>query len=137
MADTRHEARRIALQGLYAMGESGQDDLRAWVEQLRELDDAPAPSAYSHKTLAMLCDAFAAHHRKARELLGRELRQPLERLAAIERSCLILAVCEQLGSPQTPRQIVISEWVKLGRAFGSPTGYKMVNKVLDDLEVAA
>ena len=135
MVDTRHVSRRMALQGLYALGESRQGDLRGSISKLGGMAGQDASHEHSKSTLAVLCSSFEQHHEQAERLLGAVLKQPLEQIASIERSCMVLAVCEQLGAPETPRQIVISEWVKLGREFGSETGYKMVNKVLDNLEL--
>ena len=57
----------------------------------------------------------------------------LERMAAVDRSILRLAVYELLHSPETPRHAVINEALEIARRFSGEDSVKFINGVLDPI----
>ena len=55
----------------------------------------------------------------------------LERMAAIDRNLLRLAVYELLHTPDTPPAVVINEALELARAFSTGESVEFINGVLD------
>ena len=55
----------------------------------------------------------------------------LERMAAIDRAILRLAVFELLHSPEVPPKVAVNEAVELGKRFGSENSGAFINGILD------
>ena len=55
----------------------------------------------------------------------------LERLAAVDRSILRLALCELLHHPETPPKAVINEALEIARRFSGVDSVQFINGVLD------
>ncbi|MBF2734575.1 MAG: hypothetical protein ISN26_00520 [Betaproteobacteria bacterium AqS2] len=48
---------------------------------------------------------------------------------------MLLALVELRSELGTPRNVAISQWVEACKEYGSPAGYKMVNSVLDGMDL--
>ena len=57
----------------------------------------------------------------------------LERMPAVDRNILRLAVYEMLSEPDVPKLVVIDEAVELAKKFGSDQTSRFVNGLLDGL----
>jgi len=57
----------------------------------------------------------------------------LERMAAVERNLLRMAVAEMLGLKETPFPIVINEALEIGRRYAAPESINFLNGVLDSI----
>jgi N utilization substance protein B len=73
-----------------------------------------------------------------KEELDRQLRESaqnwrLERMAAVDRNILRLALYEMLSYPATPPAVVINEALEIARRFSSRDSVKFVNGILDAL----
>jgi N utilization substance protein B len=55
----------------------------------------------------------------------------LERLAAVDRNILRLAMCELLFHNDTPHAVVIDEAIEIAKKFGAEESARFVNGVLD------
>jgi transcription antitermination protein NusB len=55
----------------------------------------------------------------------------LERMAAIDRAILRLAVFELLHCPEVPPKVAVNEAVELGKRFGSENSGAFINGILD------
>ncbi len=55
----------------------------------------------------------------------------LERMAAIDRAILRLALFELLHSPEVPPKVVVNEAVELGKRFGADNSGAFINGILD------
>ena len=132
----RRQARRLLLQGVYALGDDLIGDLRpridATLTQTKEADRPP----YAKDLLTELIDGFNTRKEDAMAFLEQQLHIPLEGINLTERIVLILAVVEMLACPQTPKAIVINEWIEVSKEFGSAGGHRLVNAVLDRLSLA-
>jgi transcription antitermination protein NusB len=71
-----------------------------------------------------------------KEELDRQLRQHtqhwrLERMAAVDRNILRLALYEMLNYPETPPAVVINEALEIARRFSARDSVEFVNGILD------
>jgi N utilization substance protein B len=57
----------------------------------------------------------------------------LERMPAVDRNLLRMAVAELLGFKSTPFPIVINEALEIGRRYSSPESINFLNGVLDSI----
>lgn len=57
----------------------------------------------------------------------------MDRMAAVDRNVLRAAVAEFLGFPQTPKPVVINEYLEVARKFSSPEAVHFINGVLDSI----
>jgi N utilization substance protein B len=55
----------------------------------------------------------------------------MERMPAVDRNLLRMAVAEMLGYPNTPAAIVINEALEIGRKYAAPESITFLNGVLD------
>jgi transcription antitermination protein NusB len=55
----------------------------------------------------------------------------LERMAAVDRAILRLALFELLHCPEVPPKVVVNEAVELGKSFGAENSGAFINGILD------
>lgn len=128
----RHRAREAALQMLYQreVGRIGayeavatywplQDPEGRVSEGLRELANALVKGTIER--VAEIDALLSAHAHNWR----------IERMAAIDRQVLRLAVFELLSAPETPPKVVINEALELTRTYSGDEAVPFVNGVLD------
>ncbi len=60
----------------------------------------------------------------------------LERMAAVDRNVLRLAIYEMLHHPETPPAVIINEALELARRFSTPDSVEFTNGVLDAVRKA-
>lgn len=128
----RHQARRLALLGAYSLGEGLVGDLGLGVESALAADGGSGLVAeHSSELLGTIVSSFNARREDAMARLDGLMDFPLEEVALVDRIVLVLAMLELLDCPETPKAVVINEWVNLCKEYGSDKGYRMVNAVLD------
>jgi len=125
---TRRRSRELALQLLYqneltdASPESMQEGFDEWqsaAEGVREFADR-----LLRGTLSRLAEIDAE--------LGRQTTHwRLERLAAVDRNILRLAMYELMFEEGTPHAVVIDEAIEIAKKFGAKDSGRFVNGVLD------
>lgn len=124
----RRRGRELALQMLYQHELAGTD-VGAMLTSFDELVQAPEPVREFAVSLASGVIA------KLPELDGRLVDQAdnwrLERMAAVDRNILRLALYELLFAAETPPAVVIDEAVEIAKRFGSERSSQFVNGVLD------
>lgn len=125
---SRRRARELALQLLYqyemteAPPEQMQEDFEEWksaTDGIREFADVLIRGTLDH--LEEIDDELAtqtAHWR-------------LERLAAVDRNILRLAMYELLFHAETPHAVVIDEAIEIAKKYGAEESARFVNGVLD------
>ncbi len=122
----RRRARQLALQILF------QIDLGKFsLEEVLETQRAERPRE-DWPFITGLCAGVADHRRALDRVIETHARQSgwaLERLAAVDRSILRLALYE-LQQGETPPSVVISEAVELAKTFGGAESGRFVNGVL-------
>jgi N utilization substance protein B len=136
---TRRKSRELALQMLFQadMGKQDAEQVRNtfWAEhgtasaEVRGFaDDLFRVATDRVADIDPLIEKHAEHWR-------------MERMAAVDRNLLRVAVAELLSYPETPRAVVINEALEIARKFSSPESVHFVNGVLDsvgkELEVSS
>jgi len=125
---TRRRARELALQLLYQHEHTGADlevmqtDFDEWknaTDSVRAFADHLLRGTLDHlEELDEQLEQQTAHWR-------------LERLAAVDRNILRLAMFELLYDSDTPRAVVIDEAIEIAKKFGAEESGRFVNGVLD------
>lgn len=124
----RRHARELALQLLYQHEHTGADldvmqtDFDEWTsatDGAREFADF-----LLRGTLANLVDLDE-------ELELQTAHWRLERLAAVDRNILRLAMFELKHEPDTPPAVIIDEAIEIAKKFGAEESGRFVNGVLD------
>lgn len=127
MSQTRHKARRLAVQALYTWQVAAQDLADIEQQYCQDQDMSKIDGEYFrellHKVPARL-DELDAH---IAPLLDREI----DEVDAIERAILRLACYELTFRLDVPYRVVINESIKLAKTFGADQSHKFVNGVLD------
>lgn len=127
---SRHRAREYALQMLY-QSEVGGAPMHDVVEQFWRQERVSEDVRRFAERLALgTVAALPEIDRLLRE--GIE-NWRLERLGAVDRSVLRLAVHEFLHEPDTPRIVVIDEAIELAKRYGGEESGQFVNGILDAL----
>ena len=124
----RRRARELALQLMYQHEHTGADldamqtDFDEWTgaaDEVREFAD-------------FLLRGTLANLTKLDEELARQTAHwRLERLAAVDRNILRLAMFELMHEPDTPPAVVIDEAIEIAKKYGAEESGRFVNGVLD------
>jgi transcription antitermination protein NusB len=128
-AGTRRKSRELAMQMLFQgdIGKQTPDEVRAtfWkagdeVEtEVRGFAEDLFRSAVTHQE--QIDELIAANSRHWR----------LERMPAVDRNLLRMAIGEMLAFKSTPFPIVINEALEIGRRYSAPESINFLNGMLD------
>jgi N utilization substance protein B len=150
----RHTAREMAVQMLYQHDLGGSSLPQVFLHF--DLSDYLAPDEAaagvgagdrreeSEKVRRRVHEAFeharvlvegAAEHREEIDQLIRSQADNwrLERMPAVDRNILRLAVYELLHQPDVPKLVVLDEAIELAKKYGSEQSSRFVNGLLDGL----
>lgn len=120
-AGPRRQARERALSLLYEAEAKGSSPAVVLEEQPLEAEPF----------VAQLVRGVADRQAELDELIGdHAVGWPLERLAAIDRNVLRLAVYELLALPDVPTAVVLDEAVELAKRYSTDDSGRFVNGVL-------
>jgi len=129
----RRQARTVALQALYECEVGGL----ALADAFGVLDGAGAPdvAALGERDRAFaetLARGVLAERAALDERIGQAAQHwRVERMAALDRLVLRLAIHQWLARPDTPPRVVINEAIELARAYSGEEAARFVNGVLD------
>jgi N utilization substance protein B len=128
----RRRAREAALQMLYQweVGRLGPDEVVATYWTSRDPDEDVSEELRSFAN-ALVTGTIERVSEIDGLLSARAHNWRIERMAAIDRLVLRLAVFELLSAPETPAKVVINEALELTRTFSSVEAVAFVNGVLD------
>lgn len=124
----RRRGRELALQMLYQHELAGTDVERIF-SSFDELEEAP-PGAREF-AVALVRGVLARRDEIDERLGGQADNWRLDRMAAVDRNILRLALYELLFEGDTPPAVVIDEAVEIAKRFGSERSSQFVNGVLD------
>jgi N utilization substance protein B len=126
---SRHAARQLAVQALYALEMNPETTPFGAVERAlaesenrqpdREFAEELVTGAWEHRTESD--DAIQRYSQ----------RWKLHRIDRVDKSVLRLAAHELLHRPETPAPVILDEGVELAKEFGSPDSSAFVNGILD------
>jgi N utilization substance protein B len=131
--ESRHQARETALQMLYQweVGRLAMSDVRQtfWTQA----PDDIAPLSEDLRAFAtLLADGVAAHVAELDPVIAQAAEHwRLERMNAIDRLILRMAVYEFLYQRDTPGKVVINEALELARTFSGDESVRFINGILD------
>lgn len=125
---TRRKSREFALQCLYQIEISREDPEQAlglfWAEH-------PADAGV-REYATRLVQGTRADLERIDTLLARCARNwTLQRMAAVDRNILRMAVYEMLSCGETPPVVVINEAVDIAKKYSTPDSGAFVNGILD------
>ncbi len=125
---SRRRARELALQLLYQfeLTDASPEEMQAGFEEWRNATESVREFAdiLLRGTLDRLGEID-------KELVLQTTHWRLERLAAVDRNILRLAMYELIYDPDTPHAVVIDEAIEIAKKFGTKDSGRFVNGVLD------
>ena len=125
---TRRRARELALQLLYQfeLTDASPEEMQAGFEEWRNASDSVRDFAD-----ALLRGTLARIDELDEELGRQTTHWRLERLAAVDRNILRLAMYELIYETETPHAVVIDEAIEIAKKYGTKDSGRFVNGVLD------
>jgi N utilization substance protein B len=125
---TRRRARELALQLLYQfeLTDASPEEMQAGFEEWRHASDEVREFAD-----ALLRGTLARINELDKELGRQTTHWRLERLAAVDRNILRLAMYELIHETGTPHAVVIDEAIEIAKKYGTKDSGRFVNGVLD------
>ena len=124
MKTSRHQAREIALQALYAWQLSGSDP----VEQARSMEPA---GEIDFLFVKGILDGVVKDAAGLEKIITPHLDREFKRLSPVERAILYIGAYELGAHPETPFKVVLNEAIELGKSFGGAEGHRFINGVLE------
>lgn len=132
---SKRKARVLSLQVLYSYEQNQDKALVTVFESVSNIPEAELASNDARKFARQLCSDTIDKLSEIDALLSKHTANwDLERLAAIDRAILRVAVAELLGTYMTPLPVVINEAVEIAKLYGTDDSAKFINGVLDALK---
>ncbi|OFV81192.1 MAG: transcription antitermination factor NusB [Acidobacteria bacterium RBG_13_68_16] len=124
----RRRGRELALQMLYQREIAGTDveDILSSFEELQQ-----APPATREFAISLVRGVISRLSELDSHLVDQADHWRLERMAAVDRNILRLALFELMFEGGTPPAVVIDEAVEIAKRFGSERSSQFVNGILD------
>ena len=125
---TRRRARELALQLLYQfeLTDASPEEMQAGFEEWRNAGDGVR--AFADDLLRGTLDRLVEIDGELKE---QTTHWRLERLAAVDRNILRLAMYELIFESDTPPAVVIDEAIEIAKKYGAEESARFVNGVLD------
>jgi len=125
---TRRRARELALQLLYQfeLTDASPEEMQAGFEEWRNAGESVREFADN-----LLRGTLARLDEIDEELGHQTTHWRLERLAAVDRNILRLAMYELIFETDTPHAVVIDEAIEIAKKYGTKDSGRFVNGVLD------
>jgi transcription antitermination protein NusB len=125
----RRKSRELAMQMLFQadVGRQSPDEVRKTFWHARE-DVDEATRGFAEDLFRVACsrqaeiDALLEQHSK---------NWRVNRMPAVDRNVLRMAVAELLGFPGTPQPVVIDEALEIARRYSAPESIDFLNGLLD------
>jgi N utilization substance protein B len=124
----RRRGRELALQMLYQREIAGSD-VEGMFSSFEELQQAPL--ATREFAISLVRGVIARLSELDSHLVDQADHWRLERMAAVDRNILRLALYELMFEADTPPAVVIDEAVEIAKRFGSERSSQFINGVLD------
>lgn len=132
---SRRKARELALQALFQMDIAGTDPETAADQALtREVEPDWVPGRLPEESAAFarqLIQGAWRHREESDALIARWARGwSVERMAAVDRAILRMAVYEIVHRDDVPDSVAVDEAVELAKAFSTADSSRFVNGIL-------
>ncbi|UWZ86578.1 transcription antitermination factor NusB [Occallatibacter riparius] len=128
-AGTRRKSRELAMQMLFQqdMGKQSPDQVRATFWKAGDEVEAEVKGFAED-----LFRVATLNQEKIDDLITANAKNwRLERMPAVDRNLLRMAIGEMIGFKGTPFPIVINEALEIGRRYSAPESINFLNGVLD------
>lgn len=128
----RREGREAAIQFLYQHDLSGSLEPEALNSFYAFRGISPAARRFCQK----LIDGILPDKIKEIDVLLQQHAQnyELERLSAVDRNILRLALYELLSKEETPIPVIINEAISIAKKYGTEQSGRFVNGILDEIQ---
>lgn len=128
----RREGREAAIQFLYQHDLSGSLEPEALSSFYAFRGISPAARRFCQK----LIDGILPDKIKEIDVLLQQHAQnyALERLSAVDRNILRLALYELLSKEETPIPVIINEAISIAKKYGTEQSGRFVNGILDEIQ---
>ncbi|MFA6688724.1 MAG: transcription antitermination factor NusB [Sphaerochaetaceae bacterium] len=134
---SRHRAREIALQTLYAMDFNNELGAASVPESFPALTDEEQAALEQEVVIFakyLVCGTLE-HLQEIDEMIAKfSTNRPLDRIDIVDRNILRMSVFSLLYAKDIHPHIVIDEAVKLSQDFSSEVNYKFINGILDSMQ---
>ena len=127
VANTRHQARTIALQVLYESDIAGHSPSEVLTRYLEDVSVAQPVRRYVER---LVTGFVGERERIDREIGGAATAFPVNQLPAVDRNILRIAIYELMTETDVPLKAAINEAVELAKRFGGDNSSRFVNGVL-------
>lgn len=130
-AGSRRKSRELAMQMLYQtdIGKQTPEQVRATFWKAGD-DVEPEVRGFAED----LFRVAIIHQEKIDELIAENSKHwRLERMPAVDRNLLRMAIAEMLGFKSTPFPIVINEALEIGRRYCATESINFLNGMLDSI----
>jgi transcription antitermination protein NusB len=125
----RRKAREVALQFLYQLDLHGEPDPEPQVDEFWSRHPVDAETRIFADALVR---GTKQNEGKIDELLTQYAEHwDLDRMAAVDRNILRLAVYELLLRPDVPIKVTINEAIEIAKKFGTQESSRFINGLLD------
>jgi len=132
MNHPRHQARRIALQGLYQLDiQRAARDVNVAEMLAPLLAEAELTGEAADYSRELVAGTWSEHEHYDEMIAGASDHWGVSRMAVVDRNILRLALHELLARPDVPVRVLIDEAIEIGREFGDAETPHFVNGVLD------
>ena len=133
----RHLAREAALRTLYQCDLAGgavEDALRSVLYGTLADADELVVEEPTRRFVERLVRGVRARREELDTLISEGSEHwRLERMAAVDRNVLRLALFELLDEPETPAAVILDEAIELAKLYGGPESGAFVNGVVDGI----
>lgn len=132
MKQYRHQARIIALQGLYQL-DVQRAPLDAGIPQMLAplLEEAEVTGELADYARTLTAGAWRQRERYDAIIGSASSHWDVSRMAVVDRNLLRLALFELIERLEVPTRVIIDEAIEIGREFGAAETPQFINGVLD------
>ncbi len=124
----RHEAREVALKALFAY-DLGKNDLDFVLKHLLEENNKVDENSKSF--IEYLVQGVLEHKEKIDALIAQHsMEWKFERIAAVDRNIMRIALYEINYTPDMPAAVAINEAVELAKNYSSQESARFINGIL-------
>ena len=128
---SRREARELALQALYQLDATAEEERAPSLALFWTHFEEPAEVQGFARELV---EGVRANHERIDTLIGESAEHwRLSRLSRVDLNLLRLATFELLARPDIPVSVTLNEAIEIARRFGSENSAGFVNGVLDHI----
>jgi N utilization substance protein B len=127
----RRKSREFALQVLYQLEITKQDALQAMVRSRKNFSPEEAEDEFAKRIVIGVLERRQEIDRLIEE---RSENWRLDRMTAIDRNILRIALFELLYCSEIPPKVTINEAIDLGKRYGSEESGSFINGILDRIQ---